>query len=63
MNFLIVLSNINRDWHCVKTIQIRSYSGPYFPSFRLNTDQNNSEYGYFLRSEILIKIKYSTDSW
>ena len=30
--------------------RIRNYSGPYFPAFRLNTDQNNSDYGYFLRS-------------
>ena len=36
--------------HCVKHARIRSYSGPYFPAFRLNTDQNNSEYGHFLRS-------------
>ena len=52
--------------HCVKSVRIRSYSGPYFPAFELNTniqskyeysvrmwentDQNNSEYGHFLRS-------------
>ena len=36
--------------HCVKSVRIRSYSGPYFPTFELNTDQNNSEYGHFLRS-------------
>ena len=33
--------------HCVKRVRIRSYSGPYFPEFVLNTDQNN-----FLRSAI-----------
>ena len=32
--------------HCVKTVRIRSYSGPYFQVFGLN----NSEYGHFLRS-------------
>ena len=37
--------------HCVKTVRIRSYSGPYFPAFGLNTDQNNSEYGHFSRSD------------
>ena len=37
--------------YCVKKIRIRSYSGPYFPGFGLNTDQNNSEYGHFLRSD------------
>ena len=36
--------------HCVKSVRIRSYSGPCFPAFRLNTDRNNSEYGHFLRS-------------
>ena len=36
--------------HCVKNVRIRSYSGPHFPAFGLNTentDQNNSEYGHF----------------
>ena len=53
--------------HCVKSVRIRSYSGPHFPAFGLNTerygisphsvrmrenaDQNNSEYGHFLCSE------------
>ena len=53
-------------FHCVKRVCIRSYSGPHFPTFRLNTerhrvflafspnvgnaDQNNSKYGHFLRS-------------
>ena len=52
----------------MKSVRIRSYSVPYFPTFGLNTerhiirispysvrmrekkDQNNSEYGHFLRS-------------
>ena len=25
--------------HCVKSVRIRSYSGPYFPAFRLNTER------------------------
>ena len=33
--------------HCVKSVRILSYSGPYFPAFGLN----NSEYGHFLRSK------------
>ena len=36
--------------HCVKSVRIRSYSGPHFPPFGLNMDQNNSKYGHFLRS-------------
>ena len=39
---------------CVKNVRIRSYSGPHFPAFGLNTeqntDQNNSEYGHVLHS-------------
>ena len=38
------------DCHCGESIRIRSYFGQYFPAFGLNTDQNNSEYGHFLRS-------------
>ena len=40
--------------HCVKSVRIRSYSGPYFPAFGQNTEryQNNSEYGHFLRSHV-----------
>ena len=35
----------------MKSIRIRSYSGPYFLAFKLKTDKNNSKYGHFLRSE------------
>ena len=35
--------------HCVKSVLIRSFSGPNFPEFGLNTDQKNSEYGHFSR--------------
>ena len=27
----------NQIDHCVKNVRIRSYSGPYFPAFGLNT--------------------------
>ena len=55
--------------YCVKSVRIRSFSGPYFPAFGLNTErysvlcispysvrmrenteQKNSEYGHFSRS-------------
>ena len=36
--------------YCLKSVRIRCYSGPYFPVFGLNTDQNNSKYGHFLRN-------------
>ena len=29
---------INTD-HCLKSVRTRSYSGPYFPAFRLNTER------------------------
>ena len=27
--------------HCVKSVRIRSFSGPYFPAFRMNTGEKN----------------------
>ena len=49
-----------KSLHCVKRIPIRSFSGPCFPAFALNTpysvlmlgntDQKNSEYRHFSRS-------------
>ena len=42
--------------HCVKSVHIRSFSGPYFPAFGLNTDQKNSEYGHF--SHIVFYLVY-----
>ena len=38
------------DHHCVKSVRIRSYSGPFLVRMQENTDQNNSEYGHFSRS-------------
>ena len=37
--------------HSVKSVRIRSFSGPCFPTFGLNTDHKNSEYGLFSRSD------------
>ena len=56
--------------HCVNCVRIRSYSGPHFPAFGLNTErfcpysvrmqesthQNNSEYRQILRSAIFYNI-------
>ena len=42
-----------RYLHCVKSVCIRSYSGPYLSVFspkREDLDQNNSEYGHFSSS-------------
>ena len=37
--------------HWVKSVPIRSYSGPYLVRIRENTDQINFEYGHFSRSD------------
>ena len=36
--------------HFVKSVRIRSYSGPYSIRMPTNTDQKDSEYGHFSRS-------------
>ena len=38
--------------HCEKSVYIWSFSGSYFPAFGPNTDQKNSEYGHFSRSDL-----------
>ena len=49
--------------HCVKSVRIRSYSGPYFPAFGLNTER----YGESLRiqsecGKIRTRITPNTDT-
>ena len=40
MNEHISDENVNIDiHHCVKSVRIRSYSGPHFPAFGLNTER------------------------
>ena len=39
--------------HCVKSVRIRIYSVPQSVRMRENTGQNNSEYGYFWRSDAI----------
>ena len=34
-----IFHHFNFILHCVKSVCIRSYSGPYFPAFRLNTER------------------------
>ena len=53
--FLSVIENFLKDLksaviQCVKSVRIRSYSGPHFPAFGMNTEQNNSECRHVLRS-------------
>ena len=42
----------------MKSLSIWSFSGSYFPTFGLNTDQENSEYGHFSRSILCGKINF-----
>ena len=57
-NNLVISPQIAFPVHCLKSVRIWSYFGPYFPAIRTeygndvgrmqeNTDQNNSEYGHF----------------
>ena len=34
------LMNDVSNLHCVKTVRVRSYSGPYIPAFGLNTERH-----------------------
>lgn len=54
--------------HCVKSVLNRNFFGLYFPAFRLNTDQENSEYQHLSRSTCglwnlwsIIKLERDTD--
>ena len=49
-----------KNFHCVKSVRIRSYGGPYSVRMRENTDQNNSKYGHFSRKVGVKKVQ--TDS-
>ena len=37
------------NFHCVKSVRIRSYSGPYFPAFGLNTERHSRSVSLVLR--------------
>ena len=50
-NVLILFLNFLSNTPCVKSVLIRSYSGLYSVQMRENTDQNNSEYGHYSRSD------------
>ena len=41
--------------HCVKSARVWSFCGSYFPAFGMNTDQKNSEYGHFSRSDHFLR--------
>ena len=43
----VIRGNFSMDTHCVKSVRIRSFSGPYSDRMRENANQKNSEYGHF----------------
>ena len=47
---LLYLSFLTESYHCVKSVRVQSFSGPYSVQMWENTDQKNSEYGHFSRS-------------
>ena len=49
-NFVIVIDKFFKVLHHVKSVRIRSYSGPYSVRMKKNTGQNNSDYGHFARN-------------
>ena len=46
--FLYLMKTSILKHHCVKSVRIRSYSGPYFPAFGLNTRGTISNSKYYL---------------
>ena len=38
-NVLCIITNNSRASHCLKSVRIWSFSGPYFPAFTLNTER------------------------
>ena len=64
MSFLGQRNFFNVQWHCVKSVRIRSYSGSYFPAFGLITERytvsfrNQSE-----RSKVRTRLIPNTDTF
>ena len=44
-NILVIQHFSFQIQHCVKSVRIRSFSGPYFPASGLNTERLQSECG------------------
>ena len=65
---------LHENYYCVKSVRIRSYSGPYFPAFGLKTEifsRIRTEYGeiqstspYLIRMrKIRTRITLNTDTF
>ena len=51
--------NVNR-YHCVKSVQIRSFSGPYFPVFSSNTGKYGPEKTSYLDTFHAVYARFLT---
>ena len=40
--YLAVVLTVETAAHCVKSVRIRSYYGPHFPAFGVNTESPNA---------------------
>ena len=58
---LDINQKFEKDIHYVKKVCIWSFSGPYFPTFRLNMNQKNSEYEQFSRSDFSTFLSLPTE--
>ena len=57
------MEKVSED-HCVKSVRFRSYSGPYFPAFGLNTERyRESIHIQFECRKIRTKITPSTETF
>ena len=64
LHLLILYYQLSLETHCVKSVRLQSYSGPYFPAFALNTER----YGVYvcIQSEcgkVRTKITPDTDTF
>ena len=41
LSILLLCFDIVTKYHCLKNVRIQSFSGPYFPVFRLNTERHD----------------------
>ena len=53
----MIVSTSRWSHHCIKSFQIRSFSGPYSFQIQENTHEKNSVFGYFSRSAL--ELNYS----
>ena len=48
----MLASKIEKRLHCVKSVRVRSFSGPYFLAFGLNTEIYSARMGGGIRTRI-----------